>query len=261
MAAELAAALFDLDGVITATAKVHAQAWKALFNDFLQSCVGGTRSKQQGQVFQPFTIEHDYPDFVDGKPRYDGVHDFLASRHILLPRGTASDGPEQETECGLGNRKNRFFLNILERDGVTVFPGSVALINDLQAMNIKTALVTSSKNGGEIIRRANLSSLFQTVVDGNTLEQQGLLGKPHPDMFLFAAELLGVQAEQAIVFEDALVGVEAGHAGDFGLVVGVDRIRHRAELLAHGADIVVNDLAELNTAQLETFFLAGRQPA
>lgn len=254
MVTKLAAALFDLDGVITMTAKIHAQAWKAMFDDYLRS-----REQRCGYKFQPFTIAHDYPDFVDGKRRYDGVHDFLTSRTIDLPRGIPSDGPNQETECGLGNRKNRFFLAILERDGISVFPGSIALINDLLAIKIKTALVTSSKNGSEILRRANLTERFQTVVDGNTLEQRNLPGKPAAAMFLYAAECLGVSPQQAVVFEDALVGVAAGQAGGFGLVVGVDRVGHRAALLEQGADIVVNDLAELNITQLEAYFQTSRR--
>ncbi len=226
--------LFDLDGVITPTADIHMHAWADMFNAFL-----GDRG-----VEKPYTAD-DYFEHVDGKPRYDGVRDFLASRGISLPEGTPADDPAQESVCGLGNRKNDAFNAILERDGVTAYPGSVALLNQLRDLGAKVAVVSSSKNAPAVLRAAGLEDRFEVVVDGRVALERGLPGKPAPDTFEFAADTLGVAHEHAVVIEDALSGVAAGAAGAFGLVVGVDRGVGGPALTRAGADVVVDDLSEL----------------
>ena len=228
------AALFDLDGVITPTAEVHMRAWGQMFNDFLQA---------RG-VDQPYTDE-DYFTYVDGKPRYDGVRSFLASRGIELPEGDPSDGPDVETVAGLGNRKNADFEEILERDGVKPYPGSLALVQDLAERGTKMAVVSSSRNAPKVLRAAGMIDFFPIIVDGAVAESRRLAGKPAPDTFLAAAQQLDVEASRAVVFEDAVSGVAAGHAGHFGLVVGVDRGAGADRLREHGADVVVDDLEEL----------------
>lgn len=226
--------LFDLDGVITPTADIHMHAWADMFNAFLDD---------RG-VEEPYTA-HDYFEHVDGKPRYDGVRDFLASRGISLPEGTPADDPSQESVCGLGNRKNDAFNAILERDGVTAYPGSVALLDQLRDLGAKVAVVSSSKNAPAVLRAAGLEDRFEVVVDGRVALERGLPGKPAPDTFEFAADTLGVAHEHAVVIEDALSGVAAGAAGTFGLVVGVDRGVGEPALTRAGADVVVDDLSEL----------------
>jgi beta-phosphoglucomutase family hydrolase len=228
------AALFDLDGVITPTAEVHMRAWAQMFGDFLES---------RG-ISEPYT-DDDYYRFVDGKPRYDGVRSFLESRDITLPEGDPSDPSTAETVCGLGNRKNDDFEQILDTDGVEAYPGSVALVQALVARGTKTAIVSSSRNAKAVLRAAGVIEHFPVIVDGAVAGDRGLAGKPAPDTFLDAAEQLGVPKERAVVFEDALSGVAAGRAGDFGLVVGVDRGVGPDQLTAHGADVVVDDLADL----------------
>ncbi|HEX8509940.1 MAG TPA: beta-phosphoglucomutase family hydrolase [Propionibacteriaceae bacterium] len=228
------AALFDLDGVLTPTAEVHMAAWEKMFSEFLL---------QRG-VAEPYT-EADYFDYVDGKPRYDGVRSFLESRNIELPDGAADDPPSSETVCGLGNRKNDAFAAVLETDGVTPYPGSVALLDRLQQLGIEVAVVSSSRNAPAVLVAAGLSDRFEVVVDGNVADDQGLTGKPSPETFVYAAEQLGTAVSTSVVLEDALSGVAAGHAGGFGLVVGVDRGVGADRLTEAGADVVVSDLAEL----------------
>lgn len=228
------AALFDLDGVITPTAIVHMRAWSEMFNAYLTS---------RG-ITEPYTDE-DYFAHVDGKPRYDGVRTFLASRGITLPEGEPTDAPGTETVCGLGNGKNDAFRTVLERDGVEPYSGSVQLLDHLAAIGTKVAVVSSSQNARPVLTSAGLVDRFPVIVDGVVAKADGLPGKPAPDTFLAAAERLGVPRERAVVLEDAESGVAAGRAGDFGLVVGVDRGAGVERLTACGADVVVSDLAEL----------------
>jgi len=228
------AALFDLDGVLTPTALVHMRAWDQMFNDFLTA---------EG-VAEPYT-EEDYFRYVDGKPRYDGVRSFLDSRGITLPEGAPEDAPDARTVSGLGNRKNADFQAILDQEGVEPYPGSVALVEALEARGTAMAVVSSSRNARSVLTAAGLLGHFEIVVDGAVAREQALPGKPAPDTFLSAAGQLGVSPDRAVVFEDALSGVEAGRAGGFGLVVGVDRGAGAAALTEHGADVVVQDLQEL----------------
>ena len=234
------AVLFDLDGVLTATAKVHAAAWKKIFDEYLQN-----RATENNEPFRPFDIQSDYRLYVDGKPRYDGTRDFLGSRGIHLPEGTPDSPPESETVCGLGNRKDKIIQQVIERDGVEAYEGSVALVRHLRSQGIKTAVVTSSHHGGPVVEAAGIGSLFDLRVDGNVIDQLKLAGKPAPDAYLKAAEQLSVAPTRAVVVEDALSGVQAGRNGGFGLVIGVARHDNADELAAHGADIVVSDLGEL----------------
>ena len=229
------AALFDLDGVLTPTAEVHMRAWQALFVDFLT---------KRGVVDQPY-VESDYFDYIDGKPRYDGVRSFLASRGITLAEGDPSDDPATETVCGLGNRKNSFFSAVLHDEGVAPYPGSVQLLDYLADRGTKIAVVSSSRNAPPVLEAAGLAPRFPVVVDGNVAAREQLPGKPAPDTFAYAARQLGVPKERAVVFEDALSGVAAGRAGEFGLVVGVDRGVGADRLTESGADLVITDLAEL----------------
>jgi beta-phosphoglucomutase family hydrolase len=228
--------LFDLDGVLTRTAEVHRTAWAEVFNAVLVE-LGPT-------PVQPFT-ESDYLKYVDGKPRRDGVRDFLASRGIHLPEGEPDDPPTANTIAGVGNRKNELLLRRLQSDGVKVYEGSRKYLDAVRAAGLKTAVVTASANSKAVLDAANLSGMFDVVVDGNVAAKRQLAGKPAPDTFQAAAEELGLEAAEATVFEDALAGVEAGKAGRFGFVVGVDRANQAAALKEHGASIVVQDLAEL----------------
>jgi beta-phosphoglucomutase family hydrolase len=214
---------------------VHAAAWKEMFDDFLRS-----RGAEP-----PFDEVRDYDEHVDGKPRYDGVRGFLASRGIELPEGDPSDPPDAETVCGLGNRKNELVQKLIRERGVKAYEGSVRFVRAVREAGLRTAVVSSSANTHEVLDAAGLADLFEAVVDGHSLDDRHLRGKPAPDTFLAAATDLGVPAEQAAVFEDALAGVEAGRAGGFGHVVGVDRSDEADALRAHGADVVVRDLAEL----------------
>ncbi|MFI6785283.1 HAD family hydrolase [Micromonospora sp. NPDC050276] len=238
--AHVTACLFDLDGVLTQTARVHNAAWTQTFDEFLQQ-----RATASGQPFQPFDPGPDYNRYVDGRPRADGVRTFLASRGIVLPEGSPDDPPEAETVNGVGNRKNVLLLQRLRTDGVEVYPGSVRYLKAATEAGLRRAVVTASANGREVVAAAGLEKLLEARVDGLVARAQGLRGKPHPDTFLAGATLLGVDPTQAAVFEDALSGVAAGRAGGFGYVVGVDRVGQAHELLAHGADIVVTDLADL----------------
>jgi beta-phosphoglucomutase family hydrolase len=237
---QIRACLFDMDGVMTETATVHAAAWKQMFDEYLRE-----RAKRAGQQFKPFDLVSDYNTYVDGKPRYDGVRSFLQSRGIELPQGSPSDPPEAETVDGLGNRKNELVLKLIHEQGVKAFPGSVKLGKAVRDAGLKTAIVSSSANCKEVIEAAGIEGLFDARVDGNAVEREHLKGKPAPDTYLHAAEELGVAAANAAVFEDALAGVESGRAGRFGYVVGVNRGDHADALREHGADVVVDDLAEL----------------
>ncbi|HYZ00742.1 MAG TPA: beta-phosphoglucomutase family hydrolase [Candidatus Binatia bacterium] len=234
------ALLFDLDGVLTQTAKVHAAAWKQMFDAYLEG-----RAAETGSEFVPFDVEHDYSEYVDGKPRYDGVRSFLASRHIELPEGDSSDPATAETVRGLGNRKNELVLRLIREQGVEPYEGSVRYVHAAVDAGLRRAVVSSSANCRAVLESAQLLDLFEEIVDGNVLAERGLKGKPAPDTFLAAAEALGLGAEEAAVFEDALSGVEAGRAGNFGITVGVDRVGQAEALREHGADVVVQDLAEL----------------
>lgn len=234
------AVLFDLDGVLTATAKVHAACWKKTFDDYLQQ-----RAAKTNEPFKPFDINNDYNLYVDGKPRYDGVKSFLESRGIQLPYGDPSDPPDRESICGIGNRKEELVIATLKTEGVEVYQGSVAWVKQLRQAGIKTAVVSSSKNCLTVLQAAGIDGLFDLRVDGHTVEDQKLPGKPAPDTYLRAADLLGVSAKRAVVVEDAISGVQAGRNGHFGLVIGVDRINHADALRQNGADVVVTDLQEM----------------
>jgi beta-phosphoglucomutase family hydrolase len=234
------ACLFDLDGVLTQTAKVHAAAWKQMFDDYLRA-----RAKRTGEDFVAFDAGHDYDEYVDGKPRYDGVRSFLESRGIELPDGTPEDPPSAETVDGLGNRKNELVLELIDRDGVDAYEGSVRYVRAARDAGLRRAVVSSSTNCRDVLEAAGIIDLFEEIVDGNVAREQGLKGKPAPDTFLAGARAVGVEAARAAVFEDAVAGVEAGRAGAFGYVVGVDRVDHADALREHGADVVVKDLAEL----------------
>lgn len=233
------ACLFDLDGVLTKTARVHEAAWKRMFDGFL-----ARRAARDGEPLRPFG-SRDYLDFVDGKPRLAGVRSFLASRHIELQEGTADDEAEADTIHGLGLRKNALVLELIRGQGVEVYPDSIEYVRRAREAGLRRAVVTSSKNGAEILASAGIDDLFEVRVDGVVAERERLPGKPAPDTFLAAARALGVGPEAAAVFEDALAGVEAGRAGGFGWVVGVDRAGRADALRERGADVVVKDLAEL----------------
>ncbi len=234
------ACLFDLDGVLTQTAKVHAAAWKSMFDEFLKGW-----SRDHGEQFVPFDEVEDYDDYVDGKPRYDGVRSFLQSRGIELPQGTPDDPPAAETVVGLGNRKNELVLKLIHEHGVQPYEGSVRYVHAVIDAGLKHAVVSSSTNTKDVLRAAGISDLFDHVVDGVVADREHLNGKPAPDTYLAGARELGVEPGAAAVFEDALAGVEAGRAGKFGFVVGVDRVGQSDALKTHGADVVVKDLAEL----------------
>jgi beta-phosphoglucomutase family hydrolase len=241
---EIEACLFDLDGVLTQTAKVHAAAWKTTFDEFLRK-----RAQERGEQFREFDAVRDYDEYVDGKPRYDGVRSFLDSRNIDLPQGSPSDPPQADTIDGLGNRKNELVLVLIQRDGVQPYEGSVRFVEAAREAGLRRAVVSSSTNCRDVLVAVGILDLFEEIVDGVVAEHEHLAGKPAPDTFLAAARRLGRQPAQAAVFEDALAGVEAGRAGSFGFVVGVDRVGQADALKHHGADVVVHDLAELLVAQ------------
>ncbi len=239
------AVLFDLDGVITPTAEVHMRAWEEMFNQFLTEYAEQHPGDLEGEEadLSPYT-DSDYFAHVDGKPRYDGVRDFLSARAIPLAEGDQDDPGTEPTVRGLGNRKNDAFNHVLERDGVTAYPGSVALLDHLRNLGIPLAVVSSSANAPAVLAAAGVTDRFATVVDGRVAAERGLPGKPAPDTFLHAASVLGAKPARAVVVEDAVSGVRAGRAGDFGLVVGVDRGAGVLALTEAGADIVVSDLSE-----------------
>jgi beta-phosphoglucomutase family hydrolase len=234
------ACLFDLDGVLTQTAKVHAAAWKEMFDGFLRD-----RAARGCEPFRPFDPVADYDEYVDGKPRSDGVRSFLAARGIELPEGTESDPATAETVYGIGNRKNEIVLRMIHDQGVEAYDGSVRYVRAARDAGLKRAVVSSSSNCREVLVAAGIEDLFEQRIDGLVAERDHLKGKPAPDTFLAGARALGVGPEQAAVFEDALAGVSAGRAGGFACVVGVDRVGQADELRVHGADLVVSDLAEL----------------
>jgi beta-phosphoglucomutase family hydrolase len=234
------ACLFDLDGVLTKTAVVHAAAWKEMFDAYLRE-----RAARTGDQFVPFDPVADYDEYVDGKPRYEGVQSFLASRGIELPRGTPEDPPNAETVDGLGNRKNELVLRLIREKGVEPYEGSVRYVKAARDAGLRRAVVSSSTNCRDVLAAAGIEDLFEVRIDGVVAEREHLRGKPAPDTFLAGARELGVGAGEAAVFEDALAGVAAGQAGDFSCVVGVDRVGQADALRDHGADVVVQDLGQL----------------
>jgi beta-phosphoglucomutase family hydrolase len=232
--------LFDLDGVLTQTAKVHARAWKQMFDEFLRGWYA-----RRGEPFREFALPDDYDTYVDGKPRQDGVESFLESRGIELPTGSPQDSPDEETIYGLGLRKNDIVLKLIDDEGVEPYEGSVRYVEAARDAGLHRAVVSSSTNCKDVLVAAGIEDLFEVRIDGIVAEREHLKGKPAPDTFLAGAEALGAEPAQAVVFEDALAGVEAGRAGHFGFVVGVDRVGHARALREHGADVVVQDLSEL----------------
>ncbi|WP_433282404.1 beta-phosphoglucomutase family hydrolase [Pseudonocardia xinjiangensis] len=234
------ACLFDLDGVLTDTASVHAAAWKQMFDDFLRS-----RAEHDGTPFKPFDVKADYGPYVDGKPRLAGTDSFLRSRGIALPEGGPGDAPDADTVYALATRKNELVQEKITTVGVTVYPGSVRYLKAVKEAGLATACVSSSANAAQVLDVAGLTALIDHRVDGVTARERGLPGKPAPDTFLAAAADLNVDRKQAVVFEDALAGVASGRAGGFGFVVGVDRLGQADALREHGADTVVTDLAQL----------------
>ncbi len=236
----ITACLFDLDGVLTQTAKVHAAAWKEMFDGFLREW-----AERTGEPFRAFDRPTDYDEYVDGKPRLDGVRSFLESRGIELPMGSPADPPEAETVHGLGTRKNELVLELIREQGVEPYHGSVRFVEAVRERGLRRAVVSASTNCRDVLVAAGIEHLFEVRVDGVVAEREGLAGKPAPDTFLAAGRAFGVEPAQAAVFEDALAGVEAGRAGAFGWVVGVDRTGQAEALRRRGADVVVQDLAEL----------------
>ncbi len=235
------AVIFDLDGVVTQTARVHAAAWKQLFDEYRAE-----RLQRGLPAYPPFDIDEDYRLYVDGKPRYDGIQSFLSARGIELPYGDPSDAPEQESVCGLANRKNVRFRQQLERAGVQAYDSTIRLVRQLRERGVKVAIISASENCSAVLRAANLQDLFEAQVDGVVAKELRLVGKPAPDVFLEAAKRLGAEPARAVVVEDAIAGVEAGRKGEFGLVIGVDRIGKPERLKEHGAHVVVSDLAEVS---------------
>ncbi|AJP05299.1 hypothetical protein TU94_31610 [Streptomyces cyaneogriseus subsp. noncyanogenus] len=233
---DIQACLFDLDGVVTKTAVVHAAAWKETFDAFLR--------ERDGEDFRPFT-DADYDEYVDGRPRADGVRSFLASRGVELPEGSPDDPPDARTVHGVGNRKNTLLLEKIRTQGVEAYDGTLRYIDAVRAQGLRTAIVSSSANTRDVLRSIDAERLFDVRIDGVVAAERKLPGKPRPDTFLAAARDLGVEPSRAAVFEDALAGMDAGRAGRFGYVVGVDRVGQSDALYAHGADRVVRDLAEL----------------
>jgi beta-phosphoglucomutase family hydrolase len=238
--ADIRACLFDLDGVLTKTAGLHAAAWKEMFDGFL-----ATRAERLATEFVPFDVSADYARYVDGKPRNDGVRSFLESREIALPEGASRDAPHTETIAGLGNRKNELVLELLRRHGVEPFEGSVRYVRAARAEGLRCAVVSSSANCRQVLLAAGIADLFEVRIDPLVARKKHLQGKPAPDTFLAASVALGVPPKAAAVFEDAVAGVSAGKAGGFGFVIGVDRIGQADALREHGADVVVRDLADL----------------
>lgn len=234
------AILFDLDGVITDTASIHADAWKRMFDEYLKRW-----SAERGHAFVPFQVDTDYLAHVDGKPRVEGVTAFLESRRIVLPYGRPDDAVDEDTIHGLSNRKNELVLDMIEREGIVVFEGSVRFAEAARKEGLATAVVSSSRNATHVLRTVGLTHLFDAIVDGTVAADLGLPGKPAPDTFLEGARRLEVGPAATVVVEDAIVGVEAGKVGGFGCVIGVDRHGDGGRLKDHGADVVVKDLAEL----------------
>ncbi|MFJ9121461.1 HAD family hydrolase [Streptomyces sp. NPDC102394] len=234
---DIQACLFDLDGVVTRTAVVHAAAWKETFDEFLR--------ERDGEDFRPFDSSADYDEYVDGRPRADGVRTFLASRGIELPEGSPDDPPDAQTVNGVGNRKNVLLLQRIRTEGVEAYDGTLRYIDAVRKRGLRTAIVSSSANTLDVLRSIDAEHLFDVRIDGVVAAERKLPGKPRPDTFLAAARDLGVDPKRAAVFEDALAGMDAGRSGHFGYVVGVDRVGQTEALYKHGADVVVKDLAEL----------------
>ena len=232
--------LFDLDGVLTQTAKLHAVAWKEMFDAFLR-----VRAADRGEDFTPFDAVRDYDEYVDGRPRAEGVRAFLTSRGIELAEGSADDPPDALTVSGLGERKNEIVLELIRERGVEPYDGSVRYVKAARDAGLRCCVVSSSTNCRDVLAAAGIAELFVEIIDGHVAEAEHLRGKPAPDTYLAGARAAGEKAEHAAVFEDALVGVEAGRAGKFAIVIGIDRVGQAAALKAHGADIVVGDLSEL----------------
>lgn len=238
------AVIFDMDGVITKTALVHAAAWKKMFDEYLL-----TRQEKYGEAFVEFTHSRDYLPYVDGKPRYKGVVSFLESRGIEIPYGNPGDPPGTETCCGLGNRKNQALNEVLENEGVDLYPSTIRLMKELKEAGVNLGVASSSKNCKPILESVNILNMFDTRVDGEVSAELNLKGKPEPDIFTTACDILGVSYDRAIVVEDAVSGVQAGAKGHFGLVLGIARENNRRELEENGADIVVEDLDEIQGIQ------------
>ncbi len=249
------AVIFDLDGVITKTALVHAAAWKAAFDGYLRS-----REELHGEPFRAFTHEKDYLPYVDGKPRYEGVRSFLESRGINIPFGAPDDTPDRETVCGIGNRKNAKFIEILEDRGVEVYPSTIGFVKELKEKNIRVGVASSSKNCKYVLKSAGIEDLFETRVDGEVSARVGLKGKPEGDIFVAAASNLGARPAKAVVVEDAVSGVQAGRNGAFGLVLGVARENNNDELLQNGADAAVPDLEYIDLDWIEEWFHKKPRP-
>jgi beta-phosphoglucomutase family hydrolase len=250
------AAIFDMDGVLTQTAAVHSIAWKRMFDEYLLA-----RESQYGEPFKEFTHTGDYLAYVDGRPRHQGIETFLKSRGVNLPFESTEAGEGSESIRSLGDRKNAFFNQIIESEGVRLYDSTVTLIDELLRQGVKVGLATSSKNSAVILKKTNTARLFATVVDGLVSEKLGLKGKPEPDIFTTASANLGVPPERAIVIEDAVSGVQAGAKGGFGLVIGVARENNIEELRHNGADLVVRDLAEASVEKINLFVRAKRAGA
>jgi len=249
------AAVFDVDGVITKTAVVHAAAWKEMFDEYLK-----LREERDGEPFREFTYEGDYLTYVDGKPRYKGVQSFLESRGIHIDFGDVDDQPGEETVCGLGNRKNAAFTKVLREKGVEVYQSTVDLINELKAKGIRIGAASSSKNCQYILETAKLKDLFETRVDGIVSEELGLKGKPEGDIFVKAAQDIGARPDKSIIIEDAVSGVQAGVNGKFGLVIGVARENNEEDLKLNGADVVITDFAGITIEVIEEWFHQKKNP-
>ena len=243
------AVVFDLDGVVTKTALVHAASWKEMFDEYLKK-----RQERDGEPFKEFTHAGDYLPYVDGKPRYKGVQSFLESRGINIPFGDPSDSADQETVCGLGNKKNIKFKEILERDGVAIYEATVDLIKELRSLSVHTGVASSSKNCALVLKKAGLEELFETRIDGVASAEMGLKGKPEADIFVVAAQKMGTVPAEAIVVEDAVSGVQAGRNGKFGLVIGLARENNEKDLKENGADVVITDFEGVNVDKLVDWF-------
>ena len=248
------AVILDLDGVVTDTARVHAAAWKSLFDGYLRR-----RAIKYKEDYRPFILERDYLTYLDGKPRYDGVCSFLRARSIGLTYGDPSDGPDVETICGLGNRKDRIFADVLRQEGVRVFDSTIRLVRELDAAGVRRAIASSSKNCQLMLEIAGIEGLFEARVDGVVSARLGLRGKPVPDIFLKCAELLSVSPDRSVIVEDAISGVQAGRSGGFGLVIGVDRTGLGDTLRENGADIVVPDLLNVKPDDINQWFGSKQQ--
>lgn len=243
------AVVFDLDGVVTKTALVHAAAWKEMFDEYMH-----LREKRDGEPFREFTHEKDYLPYVDGKPRYKGVQSFLESRGIHIPFGDSKDSPDEETVCGRGNRKNIKFREVLKNQGVKIYPATVTLIKELRGKGVRVGVASSSRNCQFILQSAGIEELFETRVDGVVSAEMGLKGKPEADIFVVAAKNLGAEPDKAVVVEDAVSGVQAGRNGKFGLVLGVARENNEDDLRQNGADVVVTSFEGVDLATLEKWF-------